>query len=270
MSRHEPDSGTDPGRTDESRTTHDSDRPTERYDRTAKDTDRTTSDAERSDRTMAFDQRIHDDERLAREDYVHRDATSEGHEPAPVAARRDIHAEREQFGGVKLGSAFFGWLTATGTAVLLTAVLAAAGTAVGVSDGSTASEAAADAVEDPATVGIIGAIALAVVVFIAYYCGGYVAGRMARFDGARQGFAVWLWAVVVALVVAILGVVLGERFNVLASLDGFPRFPVGEGDVTTVGLVAVAVVLVTSLVGAILGGLAGMRFHRRVDRADLT
>lgn len=39
--------------------------------------------------------------------------------------------EKEQFGGMKFGSAFFGWLTATGTTVILSAVLAATGTAIG-------------------------------------------------------------------------------------------------------------------------------------------
>ncbi len=200
---------------------------------------------------------------------IPRDDAADGVAPVTPDRREVVAAEREQYGGVKLGSAFFGWLTAMGTAVLLTALLAAAGTAVGVSNAATASEVAADAVGDAATVGILGAVALALVVFVAYYCGGYVAGRMARFDGARQGVAVWAWAVVVALVVAVLGAVAGEEYNVLARLDGFPRVPVGEGDLTTVGIVAVVVVLVTSLLGAVLGGLAGMRFHRRVDRAGL-
>ena len=44
--------------------------------------------------------------------------------------------EKEQFGGMKFGSAFFGWLTATGTAVILTALLAATGTATLVSAGT--------------------------------------------------------------------------------------------------------------------------------------
>lgn len=34
-----------------------------------------------------------------------------------------VSRERERFGGMKFGSAFFGWLTAMGTAVLLTALL---------------------------------------------------------------------------------------------------------------------------------------------------
>ncbi len=52
-------------------------------------------------------------------------AKGQGRDRQSVIAR-----EKEQYGGVKIGSAFFGWLTATGTAVLLTALAAAAGTAV--------------------------------------------------------------------------------------------------------------------------------------------
>ena len=39
--------------------------------------------------------------------------------------------EKEEHGGIKWGSAFFGWLTAAGTAILVTALLSAIGTAVG-------------------------------------------------------------------------------------------------------------------------------------------
>jgi hypothetical protein len=107
------------------------------------------------------------------------------------------------------------------------------------------------------------------VLLIAYYCGGYVAGRMARFNGVKQGIAVWVWAVVIAVVVAIVAALLGNEFDVLARLNGFPRIPVGEGALTTGGIIAIVAALLTALVGAILGGLAGMRFHRKVDKAGL-
>ena len=180
-----------------------------------------------------------------------------------------VEREKEQFGGVKVGSAFFGWLTATGMAVLLTALVAAAGTAVGVATSTDAGSAAAQANDNAKTVGITGAIALLVVLLVAYYCGGYVAGRMARFNGLKQGLAVWLWAVVIAIVVAVVAAVAGSRYDVLGNLNSFPRIPVGEGDLTTGGIVALVVVAIASLVGALLGGLAGMRFHRKVDRAGL-
>ena len=32
--------------------------------------------------------------------------------------------------------------------------------------------------------------------FLAYFSGGYVAGRMARFNGVGQGLMVWLWGVI--------------------------------------------------------------------------
>jgi hypothetical protein len=190
-----------------------------------------------------------------------------GHDRHSVVAR-----EKDAFGGVKVGSAFFGWLTATGTAVLLTALLAAAGTAVGIATNTPVGQAANQATQNPATVGtvgLVGGIVLLVILFIAYYCGGYVAGRMARFNGAKQGVAVWLWAVVIAVVVAILGAVAGSKYNVLANLNSFPRIPVNEGTLSTGGIIALLAVALASLVGAVLGGLAGMHFHRKVDKAGL-
>ncbi|WP_298457416.1 hypothetical protein [uncultured Cellulomonas sp.] len=180
-----------------------------------------------------------------------------------------VEREKEQYGGIKVGSAFFGWLTATGTAVLLTALVAAAGTAIGVANDTDVAEATETVTSDPATVGIVGGIILFVVLFLAYFCGGYVAGRMARFDGAKQGVAVWLWAVVIAIVVAILTAIAGDQFNVLSDLNSFPRIPVNEGDLTTGGIVALVLVALASLPGAVLGGITGMRFHRKVDRAGL-
>lgn len=189
----------------------------------------------------------------------------------PNAATREIVVarEKEQFGGIKIGSAFFGWLAATGTAVLLTALVAAAGTAVGLATSTDVNEAVNQASSDQA-VGLVGIIVLLVILFVAYYCGGYVAGRMARFNGAKQGFMVWIWAVIAAVLVSLLAMVAGERFNILARLNSFPRIPINEGQVTTTGIIAAVVVAVVALIGAVVGGMAGMHFHRKVDRAGFT
>jgi hypothetical protein len=180
-----------------------------------------------------------------------------------------VEREKREYGGFKFGSAFFGWLTATGTAVLLTALVAAAGAAVGLSANGSADKAADAATKNAAGVGLVGAIALVVVIFIAYFCGGYVAGRMARFSGLKQGLAVWLWAVIIAVVVAIITAIAGSQFNILGDLDSFPRIPLGEGDVTLAGIFTAVAVAIVSLIGALVGGLAGMRYHRKVDRAGL-
>jgi hypothetical protein len=180
--------------------------------------------------------------------------------------RREVVArQREEFGGMKFGSAFFGWLAATGMAVLLTALVAGAGTALGYTTDVNTTNPTPGEVQ---SVGIVGGIALLVIIFLAYFCGGYVAGRMARFNGFRQGVAVWLWAVIIAIVVAVLAAIAGSRYDVLANLN-LPRIPVNEGTLTTAGVLTAVGIAAVSLVGAVLGGLAGMRFHRRVDKAGL-
>lgn len=197
---------------------------------------------------------------------------TQSYDTAPVAAdpnaatRETVVArEKEQFGGIKLGSAFFGWLTATGMAVLLTALVAAAGTAVGLAINTDVNKVVN---QTPAeAIGIVGIVVLLVILFVSYYSGGYVAGRMARFNGARQGLMVWLWAVIAAVLVALLGMFAGQQFNILASLNSFPRIPVNEGQLGTMSVIAALVVAAVALVGAVLGGMAGMHYHRKVDRA---
>ena len=180
--------------------------------------------------------------------------------------RRDevVAAEKDRFGGMKFGSAFFGWLTAIGLTVLLTALASAIGTAVAAN-----TDPAGITPETLRTVGIIGSIALAIILFIAYFAGGYVAGRMARFDGVKQGIAVWLWAVLVAIVLAILAAVAGNQFNVLSTLNTFPRLPVGEGTMATGGIIALLLAALIALIAAVLGGKAGMKFHRKVDQVGV-
>jgi hypothetical protein len=180
-----------------------------------------------------------------------------------------LQRERERYGGVKAGSAFFGWLTATGTGVLLTALLTGAGAAVGVATNTDAGEAVTQATRNAGTIGIAGGIGLLCILFIAYYCGGYVAGRMARFNGASQGVAVWVIAVVIAVGIAVVGAIAGKQYDVLGSLNAFPRIPLGEGTLTGGGIAAALLAAVVSLGGAVVGGLAGVRYHRKVDRAGL-
>ncbi|MFB7892011.1 hypothetical protein ACFC1I_07425 [Microbacterium sp. NPDC056044] len=187
------------------------------------------------------------------------------------ASLRDVVAtrERERFGGIKFGSAFFGWLTALGALVALTAVVAAIGAATGLTSPQAVDDAAEAATSNLGTATIIGAIAIAVVLFVAYFAGGYVAGRMARFSGAKQGFAVWLWAIVMAIVVAVITLIAGSQWDILANVDIFPRIPVTADTATVTGILTAVGAAVITLVAAVLGGMAGMSYHRRVDRVGL-
>jgi len=178
-------------------------------------------------------------------------------------AREAVAAQRAVFGGIKWGAAFFGWLSANGLAVLLVALLSAAGVALGLAQGVDTADEAAEQVE---TLGIGGGIAVLAVLFLAYLAGGYVAGRMARFDGARQGVAVWVIGLLVVLVLAAAGVILGAQYNVLQQLN-LPRIPSDEGTATTAGIVTLVAILLVTLLGAVIGGKLGERYHRKVDRA---
>ena len=187
----------------------------------------------------------------------------------PINQGQVLAREKARFGGIKVGSAFFGWLTATGMAVLLTAVASAAGSAVALSTANTVNQAATVATNNATTIGIVSGIVLLVILLVSYFCGGYVAGRMARLDGARQGVAVWLWALVIAAAVAVAAAVAGSKYNVLSHLNSYPRIPVHEGHLGSGSIIAAVAVAVIALIGAVLGGRAGMRFHRKVDRAGL-
>ena len=179
------------------------------------------------------------------------------------AARDAVDVQRARFGGIKWGAAFFGWLTANGLAVVLVALLSATGVALGLAQGVDTADEAAEQVE---TLGIGGGIAILVVLFLAYLAGGYVAGRMARFVGVRQGIAVWVIGLLVVLVLAAAGAILGSQYNVLQQLN-LPRIPVDEGIATTAGIITLVAILVVTFLGALVGGKLGDRFHRKIDRA---
>jgi hypothetical protein len=196
-------------------------------------------------------------------------------EPYPPAGAHDavtrdsvVEREHERFGGFKFGAAFFGWLTALGALVALTAVVAAIGAATGLASPETVEDAADAAGQNLGAATVIGAIAIAVVLFVAYFAGGYVAGRMARFSGAKQGFAVWLWAIAIAIVVAVVTAIAGSQWDILANVDIFPRIPVTADTATLTGILTAVGAAVVALVAAILGGMAGMRYHRRVGLGD--
>jgi hypothetical protein len=182
-----------------------------------------------------------------------------------VALDRDARLrQRDRFGGFNWGAAFFGWLVAIGMGVILTAIVAAAGAAIGLTSGTST----AGATKNAGTIGIVGGALLIAIAMLAYYCGGYVAGRMSRFDGGRQGLGVWLFGLILTLVVAAAGAIFGDQYNVFQNLN-LPRIPVNPSDLTTGGAITLAAIALGSLIAAIVGGKVGQRYHRRVDRAAI-
>jgi hypothetical protein len=179
---------------------------------------------------------------------------------APATYEETRALQRDRFGGADGTAIFFGWISALGLAALLLAVVGAAGTRLGYATGVDSG----DATSNAGTIGIVGAAILVVILLLAYYAGGYVAGRMARFDGARQGFRVWLLGLLVTIAAAVAGWIGGSQYNVYEQLN-LPRIPVSEGDIATGAIITLIVVLVGTLLASVGGGKAGDRYHARVD-----
>ncbi|MFE7630311.1 hypothetical protein [Kocuria sp. NPDC057446] len=180
--------------------------------------------------------------------------------PADAATR--LARQREEFGGLQLVPGFFGWLSAMALTWLLLAAAGLTAAALGlrlvdgvggVVDDLAAGSAAA----------WTGAAALGLVEFLAFLGGGYAAGRMARFSGARQGVSVWLWSLFGRSVATVAGLVWADTVG-LAPVGVSAQALIG--DLLVPGLLAVLAVLAVDLLAAVLGGLWGVRYHRRVDR----
>jgi amino acid transporter len=190
-----------------------------------------------------------------------RTSRREGEAAGSAAGVREVRArQRDEYGGINWGAAFFGWLVAVGMAAILTGIVSAAGAAIGLTE---VSEGEARGSAD--TISLVGAALLLLLLAIAYYCGGYVSGRMSRFDGGRQGLGVWVIGLLVTILLAVLGAIADSEYNVLAKLE-LPRIPVDEGSLATGAVITLIAVVVLTILAAMAGGKAGERYHKKVDR----
>jgi hypothetical protein len=184
----------------------------------------------------------------------------------PVETGPTYHREsaRERYGGFSFAAAFYGWLVAIALTVLLAGILGAAATATGTTLNFTPS----DAEREAGTIGLATGVALLAILLIGYFAGGYVAGRMSRFDGGRQGLGVWLIGLLVTILVAVLGAVFGTQYDIFQRVS-LPSMPVPTETLTFGGIIALVAVLIGTLLAAMLGGKAGQRYHTKVDRAAI-
>lgn len=156
-----------------------------------------------------------------------------------------------RYGGLDVPATVAGMLAALGTAVLLGGLLAAAGSfgyQQGVGD---------------RTLSIGGLVAGMATLLVAFLVGGWVAGRIARYDGGRNGLATAVWFVLLAGIAAALGAWAGSEYDVVSRVD-LPQWfsdDATSGEAIVTGVVAVVVMLVAGFVG----GKLGARYHRRAD-----
>ena len=162
-----------------------------------------------------------------------------------------VEAHR-RFGGIDLPATLAGMVAALGTAVLLAGLIAGAGT-VGYQKGLAGG--------DELSLG--GLIAGLATLLVAFLVGGWVAGRIARYDGGRNGLLTAVWFLVLAAVTSGLGAWLGDKYDVLPSVR-LPQWFSADartGAAVGTGLLALLVMLVAGW----LGGRWGERYHRRAD-----
>jgi hypothetical protein len=191
-------------------------------------------------------------------------ATKTPHQDQTWRHERAEEERRERFGGYNAGADFFGWLVAIALSVLLVSIVGAVVTAVSANLQVDQTEAERRA----GTIGLATAIALLVILMVGYYAGGYVAGRMSRYDGGRQGAGVWLIGLFVTIVAVGLGAVFGSQYNIVDRVD-LPSVPIPRDTLTGGGIISAVAILVGTLLAAIAGGKVGQRYHRKVDATGL-
>ena len=166
----------------------------------------------------------------------------------------DVHVERahaelplaearSRFGGVDVPALLGGALAGLGAAALLGAVATAVGLEVAQADAETLAVGAL----------VTGLVVLALSALVA----GWLAGRAARFDGARNGLLAGVALVVLLVALGVAHASTTDGSTVPGSFDA-DRW-------TTAALVAAVLGLLVTLGAAALGGRLGARWHRGVD-----
>src|SRR5215212_8926487 len=121
---------------------------------------------------------------------------------------------------------------------------------------------------------LTGLAVLGVLIFLTYFFGGYVAGRLARFDGGRNGAMVLVWTFIVALILALVAVVFSGFLpagadEAIANLVRGTASAAGSlAGAGVAGIIVAVAALLLALLGGLFGGRLGSRYHTEIDRAS--
>ena len=184
---------------------------------------------------------------------------------APVRDERTTTAPEtahEKYGGVNTGAAFFGWLVAVAITILLSGIIGAVAAAV--SDQADVTQ--NDAERAANTIGLVAAIVLVAVLALAYYTGGYVAGRMSRFDGGRQGLGRLGDGPARHAGRGGGGLDLRRRSTTCSTGSTCPASRSRPTRSAAAASSPRIVVIVVTALAAMAGGTVGRRYHVKVDR----
>jgi hypothetical protein len=119
--------------------------------------------------------------------------------------------------------------------------------------------------DDFTSSGAVAALASAVVLFLAYLFGGYVAGRMARRAGVLHGVLVFVTSIVIGAIVGGAVSAIADSTQIEDNLRSI-GIPTTWDQVSDVAVAGVIVSLVAVLLGSLVGGMLGERWHTKLAR----
>lgn len=157
---------------------------------------------------------------------------------------------------ISLVSVLAGVLVAYGAFAIIAGIAGAVLNGLGVD-----TEALSD--NDWRQLGIGTGIAVGVSLLLSYLFGGYVAGRMARRGGAMNGLLVFVVGILLAIGV---GAAIGTQADSSALTDNLRSIgvPTSGDEYTAIGTIAGLAALAAMLLGSLLGGIAGERWHGKL------
>jgi hypothetical protein len=172
---------------------------------------------------------------------------------------------RDMYGGVDWLASFLGFVFAIVLGALFSAVAGLVLVPFGITPDLSGGQIGASVITGLALLGVL--------IFLTFFFGGYVAGRLARFDGGRNGAMVVVWMFIVVVILALAAVIFsgflpdgiaGEIANLAERIMSAAGNLAGAG---VAGLVTAAAALLLALLGGSLGGRMGSRYHTEIDRA---
>ena len=178
-----------------------------------------------------------------------------------------IHRETADEAGLRhlsIVSLLAGLVTAYGTFAVVAAI---AGSVLAAADVDTDFR-----TDDWTGSGAVASITMAVVLLIAYFFGGYVAGRMARRRAVLHGVALAISTLVVGAIAGGLVAALTDDESIRSNLRSI-GVPTTVDQVDDVAIVGVIISLAAIIIGSVLGAIQGERWHtklaRRVDDPEI-
>lgn len=179
-----------------------------------------------------------------------------------IRGSEDLSNVHERYGNADFLASLVGMFAGLGTLVFIGALIAAGAGGIDYQLNIITEEGTLDEAS------VVGLIVAALVVFFSFLVGGFAAGRMARYSGGLNGLGAGLWFILMVAVFAALGTWVGAEYNAFNQLD-LPNWlaQIDVDDLTTMAIVASAVLVAVTLLAGYIGGRLGEIYHTKVDAA---